>query len=151
VIQRGPLPPGQKPAHVPLRPLAGGAAQPRVTRPAPLVPPRPTQTPTKPSVVRPGVAASTLRTVPRSEPAKLPPPISPVPRTQPSPGPAPRPVAPQIPAVPETLQEISITEGVTVKELSEKMDRKAKDIITRLIGRGILATINQPLDITIAK
>src|SRR5262249_2809420 len=85
----------------------------------------------------------------RSEPAKLAPPAGQAARTQPPP--APRPVPPQIPPVPETLQEITITEGVTVKELSEKMDRKAKDIITRLIGRGILATISQPLDITIAK
>jgi len=44
------------------------------------------------------------------------------------------------------FKEISITEGVTVKELSEKMDRKAKDIITRLLTKGIMATINQPLD-----
>jgi translation initiation factor IF-2 len=48
------------------------------------------------------------------------------------------------------FKDITISEGVTVKELSEKMDRKAKDIITRLMGRSILATINQPLDTTIA-
>jgi len=53
--------------------------------------------------------------------------------------------------VPEILQEITVTEGVTVKELSEKMDRKAKDIITKLLGRGIMATINQPLDINVAR
>jgi len=148
LVQRSPLPAGQKLSPAPPRPLVAGAAQPRVTRP---MPPgsRPMQSPAKPSSARPGAVASTLRSVPRSEPAKLPPPISQAGRTQPSP--APRPVAPPAPAVPETLQEISITEGVTVKELSEKMDRKAKDIITRLIGRGILATINQPLDITIAK
>jgi len=55
------------------------------------------------------------------------------------------------PVVPDVLTEIAITEGATVKELSEKMDRKAKDIITRLIARGILATINQPLDTKIAQ
>jgi len=53
--------------------------------------------------------------------------------------------------VPEILQEITITEGVTIKELSEKMDRKAKDIITKLLGRGIMATINQPLDVNVAR
>ncbi len=52
--------------------------------------------------------------------------------------------------MPEVFKDITITEGVTVKELSEKMDRKAKDIITRLIGKGILATINQPLDTKVA-
>jgi translation initiation factor IF-2 len=40
---------------------------------------------------------------------------------------------------------------VTVKELSEKTDRKAKDIIARLMARGILATINQPLDTRVAQ
>jgi translation initiation factor IF-2 len=45
---------------------------------------------------------------------------------------------------------LTITEGVTVKELAEKMDRKAKDIITRLLARGILATMNQPLDVKTA-
>jgi translation initiation factor IF-2 len=48
--------------------------------------------------------------------------------------------------MPLVFTEINITEGVTVKELAEKMDRKAKDIITRLMARGVLATINQPLD-----
>jgi translation initiation factor IF-2 len=62
-----------------------------------------------------------------------------------------RAAAPPPPPVPEVLTEMTITEGVTVKELSEKMDRKAKDIITKLIGRGILATINQPLDTSVAK
>src|SRR5882724_11314009 len=65
--------------------------------------------------------------------------------------PPPRPVAPAPPPVPEVLKEITITEGVTIKELSEKLERKAKDIITRLISRGILATINQPLDVKLAQ
>jgi translation initiation factor IF-2 len=63
----------------------------------------------------------------------------------------PHPAPPVAPVVPDVLTEIAITEGATVKELSEKMDRKAKDIITRLIARGILATINQPLDTKIAQ
>jgi translation initiation factor IF-2 len=45
---------------------------------------------------------------------------------------------------------MSITEGVTVKELSEKMELKAKDIIARLMSKGILSTINQPLDVKAA-
>jgi len=59
----------------------------------------------------------------------------------------PRPVLP----APLPPKKIILTEGVTVKELSEKMDRKSKDIIRKLIDRGILATINQPLDVEIAK
>jgi len=64
--------------------------------------------------------------------------------------PMPRPVVQAPPPLPDVFKEITITEGVTVKELSEKTDRKAKDIISRLILRGILANINQPLDTKIA-
>ncbi len=61
-----------------------------------------------------------------------------------------RPAIPTPPPLPAVFQEIAITEGVTVKELSEKTERKAKDIIARLIARGILANINQPLDTKLA-
>src|SRR5438093_3355814 len=150
-IQRSPLPAGQKPAAVPMRPLSGGAAQPRLQRPGTMVP-RTTPQGAKPAVgSRPAGMTSALRAVPRAEPGKQPSAVTQVPRSQSTPAPAVRPAAPALPPVPEILQEITITEGVTVKELSEKMDRKAKDIITRLIGRGILATINQPLDTKIAK
>jgi len=114
--------------------------------------PRTTPQGAKPAVgSRPAGMTSALRAVPRAEPGKQPSAVTQVPRSQSTPAPAVRPAAPALPPVPEILQEITITEGVTVKELSEKMDRKAKDIITRLIGRGILATINQPLDTKIAK
>jgi translation initiation factor IF-2 len=45
------------------------------------------------------------------------------------------------------LRKLTITEGVTVKELSEKMpDVKNRDIMKTLISRGIMATVNQSLD-----
>jgi translation initiation factor IF-2 len=78
-------------------------------------------------------------------------PARPAPAPAPRLTPAPRVIAPSPPPIPEVLREISITEGVTVKELSEKTERKAKDVITRLLARGILATINQPLDTKIAQ
>jgi translation initiation factor IF-2 len=43
-------------------------------------------------------------------------------------------------------KSITLTEGVTVKELSEKLDVKAKDVIKRLLDKGIFATMNQTLD-----
>ena len=44
-------------------------------------------------------------------------------------------------------RKITLTEGVTVKELGEKMeDVKGRDIIKALISRGIMATVNQTLD-----
>jgi translation initiation factor IF-2 len=49
----------------------------------------------------------------------------------------------ELPPVPA---EIILSEGVTVKELAEKLNRKSKDVIAKLIGRGVLATINQPLE-----
>jgi translation initiation factor IF-2 len=58
---------------------------------------------------------------------------------------------PRPPIAPEEFKPISITEGVTLKELAEKMDIKSKYIIQKLISKGILASINQTLDLEIAK
>ncbi|MEY3315241.1 MAG: hypothetical protein RLZZ438_840, partial [Acidobacteriota bacterium] len=46
---------------------------------------------------------------------------------------------------------VMLSEGVTVKELAEKCKRPAKDVMAKLFHRGILATINQPLDTELAK
>jgi translation initiation factor IF-2 len=45
---------------------------------------------------------------------------------------------------------ITITEGVSVKDLAEKLDIRAKDLIARLLARGVLATINQTLEVELA-
>jgi translation initiation factor IF-2 len=58
---------------------------------------------------------------------------------------------PRPPVSPEDYKPIAITEGVTLKELAEKMEIKSKYIIQKLISKGILASINQALDIEIAK
>ncbi len=58
---------------------------------------------------------------------------------------------PRPPISPEDYKPIAITEGVTLKELAEKMDIKSKYIIQKLISKGILASINQALDLEIAK
>jgi len=52
---------------------------------------------------------------------------------------------------PEQLRPITITEGVTLKELAEKMEIKSKYIIQKLISKGILASINQSLDVDVAR
>jgi len=41
---------------------------------------------------------------------------------------------------------VFLSEGVTVKELSEKLGVLSKDIVRLLMGRGIFATVNQTLD-----
>ena len=43
-------------------------------------------------------------------------------------------------------REITISEGVSVKDLAEKLGIRAKDMIARLLARGVFATINQTLD-----
>ena len=52
--------------------------------------------------------------------------------------------------LPPVPPEITLSEGVTVKELAEKLNRRSKDVIAKLISRGVLATINQPLDPALA-
>src|ERR1700728_3107743 len=47
-------------------------------------------------------------------------------------------------------RNITITEGISVKDLAEKLDVRAKDLISRLLGRGVFATINQTLDAELA-
>jgi len=48
-------------------------------------------------------------------------------------------------------RKVTLSEGVTVKELSEKLEIKSKDVIKRLLDKGIFATLNQTLDETLAK
>ena len=55
------------------------------------------------------------------------------------------------PISPEQFRPLSITEGVTVKELAEKMDIRSKFIIQKLLAKGLLVSINQTLDVEIAK
>jgi translation initiation factor IF-2 len=57
--------------------------------------------------------------------------------------------APAAPA-PRPPIQVTITEGITVKELAEKLDVRAKDVIKVLLDRGMLATINQSLDVQLA-
>jgi translation initiation factor IF-2 len=59
----------------------------------------------------------------------------------------PPPVKDERPVYTGPPRKITLTEGVTVKELGEKMeDVKGRDIINALISRGIMATVNQTLD-----
>jgi translation initiation factor IF-2 len=48
-------------------------------------------------------------------------------------------------------REITISEGITVKELSEKLGIKATFVIKQLVDRKIFATINQPIDTRLAE
>jgi len=49
------------------------------------------------------------------------------------------------------LKPIKLVEGTTVKEFSERLDLKARDIVQMLFQRGVMATINQTLNADTAK
>jgi translation initiation factor IF-2 len=45
---------------------------------------------------------------------------------------------------------VTVTEGITVRELAEKLDIRAKDLLKTLLDRGVFASINQALDVPTA-
>ena len=56
-------------------------------------------------------------------------------------------MTPQTPAPPPPItRTISLAEGMTVKDLAEKLDLRAKDVLKKLIERGFMLTINTTLD-----
>src|SRR5690242_9021327 len=145
--------PGARPGTVPVRP--GGA------------PPRPGQRP-----MRPGGAPMPLPVVPppKAEPGK---PIyerKPAARARPTlekrfeegerklhpvrtrPGVTERRATRIEPVAqpPRPPREITITEGITVRDLAEKLDVRAKDVLKELLDRGVFASINQALDVPTA-
>ncbi|HEX6739868.1 MAG TPA: translation initiation factor IF-2 N-terminal domain-containing protein, partial [Vicinamibacteria bacterium] len=61
--------------------------------------------------------------------------------------PLPSPVERERPVYSGPPRKITLTEGVTVKELGEKMaDIKNSDIIKALLSKGVMATVNQTLE-----
>ncbi len=55
-------------------------------------------------------------------------------------------VEPIAPPPPRPPRAITITEGITVRDLAEKLDVRAKDVLKELLNRGLFASINQALD-----
>jgi translation initiation factor IF-2 len=53
-------------------------------------------------------------------------------------------------AVQREPRDITITEGITVRELAEKLDVRTKELLKTLLDRGVFATINQALDLQTA-
>jgi translation initiation factor IF-2 len=47
-------------------------------------------------------------------------------------------------------REITITEGISVRELAEKLDVRAKELLKTLLDKGLFASINQALDVQTA-
>jgi translation initiation factor IF-2 len=143
-VAEGAAPPPAKPARAARthktaasnQPIYPPAAAPKGVLPRPHIPRRAGEPrPMHPTAARPVAGAPAVR--PGMRPA---PPVH-VPR--PHAAPPPRPAVPE--EVPIT-HKITITEGVAIKELSEKLEVRAKDVIRRLLDKGIFATINQTLD-----
>ncbi len=61
------------------------------------------------------------------------------------------PAMPSARAVPEALKQVRLVEGSTVREFAEKIDTKPRDIVSALMQRGVMATINQTISQEIAK
>jgi len=53
-------------------------------------------------------------------------------------------------AISAALRPVRLMEGATVREFAERLDIKPKDVVASLLQHGVLATINQPLDTSVA-
>jgi translation initiation factor IF-2 len=130
------------------QPIYPHAAKAKAAPPRPMMPRRPGEPrPMHPTSARsmPNAAAGGVATggVPTTRPPVARPFATPTRPMGAPPPPPPRPVVPE--EVPVT-RKITITEGIAIKELSEKLQVRAKDVIKRLLDKGIFATINQTLD-----
>lgn len=54
------------------------------------------------------------------------------------------------PPEPRAPRDVVITEGITIRELAEKLDVRAKELLKTLLDRGVFASINQALDVPTA-
>jgi translation initiation factor IF-2 len=58
----------------------------------------------------------------------------------------------QVPMEPLPItRTITVTEGISVKDLAEKLDIRGKDLIASLLMRGVFVTVNQSLDAELVK
>ncbi len=129
----------------PSRPYPARHAAPKETRPRPrpaVEPPRPVVASANAPDLAALESAAAVEFVPPREAA---PPVAE--RAKPAPPVAPRPVPveapPPAPPVPKVFK---VGEGMTPKELAEKMSATPSDVIKRLIKLGVLVTINTPID-----
>jgi translation initiation factor IF-2 len=137
-----PRPSTPRPPYPASRPAAGTTpAMMGGPRPLPSQPVRPTQQ------MRPG-------TMPGQRPGgtyqQRPPqrPSGPRPHRREPPVARPAPVAPEPPPISRT---ITLAEGMTVKDLADKLDVRVKDVLKALLDRRMMMTINSTIDIESAR
>jgi translation initiation factor IF-2 len=135
-IYRGPIRPGQPVMRGPGMPGPGGPA--RGVRGRPMHPttplPPPTPIPAEQQRRHAKKAGAPVRDREREIEGKL----RPGPRREQT-------------VLPVIDREITISEGITVKELSEKLGVKANMVIKKLVEKKVFATINQALDSKLAE
>jgi len=66
-----------------------------------------------------------------------------------------RPSAPSLPSAPAApppiTRTITLAEGMTVKDLADKLDVRVKDVLAKLLMKRMMMTINSTMDIEVAK
>ncbi|HLG55819.1 MAG TPA: translation initiation factor IF-2, partial [Vicinamibacterales bacterium] len=152
---------GAKPAPGAARPGAPGQPRPpyqppRATTPGMLGGPRPLPSqpirPT-PQQARPGMPAPPGQRPPFGQ--QRPPFGQQRPGTRPTQTRRERPSAPQMasaPAAPPPItRTITLAEGMTVKDLADKLDVRVKDVLAKLLMKRMMLTINSTMDIEVAK
>jgi translation initiation factor IF-2 len=156
-------------------PLTGEApaARPVPTRPvvrmqqAPPAPTRPAAPSTRPATARPPMAPTSRPPLggPRPLPSQPVRPSGPSPQRPGQPRPAPQQFRPAGPrpggprrreerptytapqeALPPVTKLITLAEGMTVKDLADKLEVKVKDLMKKIIDRRMMMTINSTLD-----
>jgi translation initiation factor IF-2 len=158
-------PPAARPA-APVAPKAPQAATGNLARP------QSAQAPRSPSYAR-SAASAALLGGPRPLPVQ---PVRPVTGVPPRPSPprpsglrqAPRPAQPKasqrrealqrlptpaaVPAAPPPItRTITFSEGMTVKDLADRLDVRAKDVLRALLDRRLMMTINSVIDLDTAR
>ena len=132
------------------------AASAKLPAPSPAARPRPRTRPIGPAPARPSTPPGGPHRLPAQpfrppsgrpavgyRPSFRPPPRRPGARKRRPP----RPSAPYVQAPPPPItRTISLAEGMTVKDLAEKLDLRAKDVLKKLIERRLMLTINTTLD-----
>jgi translation initiation factor IF-2 len=161
-----PAPPAAGAPPASARPAGPGAPRPGGPgqRPAYPPPPRPT-TPGMLGGPRPLPSQPVRTQQPGQARPGMPPPRPPFPQRPPMgqhrPGQRPvqtrreRPSAPSMPAAPAApppvTRTITLAEGMTVKDLADKLDVRVKDVLAKLLMKRMMLTINSTMDMDTAR
>ena len=132
------------------------APPPRPTTPGMLGGPRPLPAqPVRTQQARPGAPGQPPPRPPFGQPPPRPPFGQQRPGQRPTQQRRERPSAPSMPmspaAPPPITRTITLAEGMTVKDLADKLDVRVKDVLAKLLMKRMMMTINSTLDIETAK